>query len=579
MRIWFFEDVQRLELERTQLEALGRSMQWLKATSWGIDNGLHIDATIQAHGHDYHIRLTYPNIFPYAPPTVCPQLFEEKWSTHQYPDGTLCLEWGSDNWQPNISGAQVLESAYNLLHTENPLGSQNEIIAPSRHKLSLGQELRNKYSRFYIGKELAEYLLDLPNDAEGTLKFSIVHQSDSWLVIVEQIQLDESLSYEDASIPKGVRGSSEKPRKGLFSTTRLINTDFDNIEQIKEALHQTTGTQNCLSEIDSDENISGLILIDSNEKIHFFFLPVVDEGKILPFYPVISDNNQVVSRLPFDQQNLSDKSVAIVGLGSIGSRVALSLARMGVSKFLLVDEDVFLPENVCRHSLDWNNIGEHKVNAVAHKLSLISANIEVDVSKLHLVGQESTSSFSAILSRLAHYDLIINATADKKVFNLTTAIATSYSRHLIWAEVFTGGFGGIVARSRPEQDPEPHLMKAAYHEYTSANPVPKLAITENYTAFDTEQERVLSASDADVGVIANHTARFAIDTLLENETSTFPYSMYLIGLSKAWVFKAPFHTIPIDTSNLPVSQKTEPPSQELVSEHFAFLENLIKDKQ
>ena len=578
MRIWFFEDIQRLDLERTQLEELERSVQWLKATSWGIDNGLHIDATIQAHGHDYHVRLIYPNIFPFAPPTVCPQLFEEKWSTHQYPDGTLCLEWGSDNWQPNISGAQVLESAYNLLHTENPLGSQNDIIAPSRHKLSLGQELRSKYSRFYIGKELAEYLLDLPNDAEGTLKFSIVNQSDSWLVIIEQIQLNESLSYEDTSIPKGVRGSSEKPKKGLFSTTRLNNINFDNIERIKEALHQTRGAQNCFSEIDSDENISGLILIDSNEEIHFFFLSVVDEGMVLPFYPISRDSNRVVSRLPFDQQNLSSKSVAIVGLGSIGSKVALSLARIGVSKFFLIDEDIFLPENVCRHSLDWHNIGEHKVNAVAHKLSLISANIEVDVSKLHLIGQESTSSFSAILSRLAHYDLIINATADEKVFNLTTAIATRYSRNLIWAEVFAGGFGGIVARSRPEQDPAPHQMKAAYHDYISTNPAPELTIANNYTTVDIEHETVLTASDADVGVIANHVARFAIDTLIGDETSMFPYSMYLIGLSKAWVFKAPFHTIPIDTSNLPVSQKTKPPSQELVSEHFAFLQNLFRDK-
>ena len=55
------------------------------------------------------------------------------------------------------------------------------------------------------------------------------------------------------------------------------------------------------------------------------------------------------------------------------------------------------------------------------------------------------------------------------------------------------------------------------------------------------------ASDADVSAIAHHAARLAVDTVLGHNPSLFPYSMYLIGLTKWWVFEAPFHTISIDT--------------------------------
>src|SRR5690606_2784507 len=51
------------------------------------------------------------------------------------------------------------------------------------------------------------------------------------------------------------------------------------------------------------------------------------------------------------------KSVAIVGAGSIGSKMAETLARSGVSKFVLADGDVLLPDNLERHALYWSEVG------------------------------------------------------------------------------------------------------------------------------------------------------------------------------------------------------------------------------
>jgi sulfur-carrier protein adenylyltransferase/sulfurtransferase len=54
------------------------------------------------------------------------------------------------------------------------------------------------------------------------------------------------------------------------------------------------------------------------------------------------------------------------------------------------------------------------------------------------------------------------------------------------------------------------------------------------------------ADDGDVGVIAAHASRMAIDALLRLETSFFLHPAYVIGLQRGWIFDAPFDTRPID---------------------------------
>ena len=58
---------------------------------------------------------------------------------------------------------------------------------------------------------------------------------------------------------------------------------------------------------------------------------------------------------------LGGKYIGIVGLGSAGGKIAVTLARMGARNFYLVDHDIFLPENIVRGALDWQAVGEHNV--------------------------------------------------------------------------------------------------------------------------------------------------------------------------------------------------------------------------
>jgi hypothetical protein len=249
---------------------------------------------------------------------------------------------------------------------------------------------------------------------------------------------------------------------------------------------------------------------------------------------------------------------------------------MGCRKFYLIDHDLLLPENLQRHALDWHGIVQHKVDAMKAAIGLVAPGAQIEVSRLHITGQESNASVSGALSRLAASDVLIDATANARVFNLLAAVARTATRPLIWMEVFGGGMGGLVARSRPRIDPTPQDMRGAYLQYCMDNPAPALGPVPHKYAIETEEGEVLVASDADIAIIAHHAARLVSDCFTPPESSSFPWSMYLIGLAKGWVFEAPFATIPISMESYSVEGWDNGKKQELGTEDIQFLSDLFE---
>jgi hypothetical protein len=62
---------------------------------------------------------------------------------------------------------------------------------------------------------------------------------------------------------------------------------------------------------------------------------------------------------------LSTKAVAVIGVGSLGARVAQLLAQSGIGKLSLIDADVFELVNSSRHALGADSLGHNKAEAVA----------------------------------------------------------------------------------------------------------------------------------------------------------------------------------------------------------------------
>jgi molybdopterin/thiamine biosynthesis adenylyltransferase len=288
-----------------------------------------------------------------------------------------------------------------------------------------------------------------------------------------------------------------------------------------------------------------LIVLEESGRRNAFDIQWSRNGLPLLIPYRIIEEGELAKRSASNRDAISTKHVAIVGCGSIGSKIAVSLARSGVRKFLLVDEDVFLAGNLVRNELDARAIGWHKVDALADRIQQIVADAEVVTRKVALGGQTSALSMDSTLELIGNCDLIIDATANPISFNLCAGTSKRNRKPMVWTEVFGGGIGGIVARVRPESDPPPLEARNQITTWCEDHEKPWEAEPQDRYEAKPDEGPLFIADDADVAVIAAHATRFAID-ILQGGATTFPSSAYAVGLKKAWIFEAPFDTWPID---------------------------------
>lgn len=78
---------------------------------------------------------------------------------------------------------------------------------------------------------------------------------------------------------------------------------------------------------------------------------------------------------------LSELKVCIVGCGAIGSHTANSLARMGVSNFILIDPDTVSKENVSNQGFYPSDVNKDKVLVVEDDIKSINYHAHVEVFK------------------------------------------------------------------------------------------------------------------------------------------------------------------------------------------------------
>ena len=77
------------------------------------------------------------------------------------------------------------------------------------------------------------------------------------------------------------------------------------------------------------------------------------------------------------QRNFESATVAICGLGGLGSNIAVALARAGVGKLVLVDFDKVDITNLHRQQYKADQIGRYKTEALAENLKEISPYTEL----------------------------------------------------------------------------------------------------------------------------------------------------------------------------------------------------------
>lgn len=79
------------------------------------------------------------------------------------------------------------------------------------------------------------------------------------------------------------------------------------------------------------------------------------------------------------QEKISSTTVAVCGLGGLGSNIAISLARVGIGKLVLIDFDKVDITNLHRQQYKANQIGMSKTEALQDNLKEINPYLETEV--------------------------------------------------------------------------------------------------------------------------------------------------------------------------------------------------------
>lgn len=92
----------------------------------------------------------------------------------------------------------------------------------------------------------------------------------------------------------------------------------------------------------------------------------------------------VARHTPNIHQKLKQGSVAIAGLGGLGSHIAVMLARTGIGKLLLIDFDIVEPSNLNRQNYAIAHIGMKKTEAMKQQLQQINPYIQIETNTCKL---------------------------------------------------------------------------------------------------------------------------------------------------------------------------------------------------
>ena len=133
------------------------------------------------------------------------------------------------------------------------------------------------------------------------------------------------------------------------------------------------------------------------------------------------------------QQAFSSATVAVCGLGGLGSNIAISLARAGIGKLILCDFDRVDITNLHRQQYKASQIGMYKTEALAENLREINPYIEFE-AQTECITEDNAVKF------LQGADIICEALDDAecKAMLTNTVLSEMPDKYLVAASGMAG---------------------------------------------------------------------------------------------------------------------------------------------
>lgn len=160
--------------------------------------------------------------------------------------------------------------------------------------------------------------------------------------------------------------------------------------------------------------------------------------------------NQITNKRLFarggDEVTLFKKKVTVIGCGSIGSYLIQTLAELGVSEFVLIDNQILTHENIARHFCGLEYVGKTKVEAIREKLIKHYGDIECDFQNNNALSmlREGADIFNS-----CDYNFLVVGNTPVDIAFIREFASENIKKPLIimWVEPFVLGGHAIIIDS------------------------------------------------------------------------------------------------------------------------------------
>jgi len=373
--------------------------------------------SIEYDNKKYFIQINYINFYPVFPPSLfCFKddsyseiWMDERWRFHSYNDGHLCLftsDKGESSWRETYRIDKVLKNFLALLEL-----TKKDNISPihTSEFFSIGDYATR--GEVYIKGDFFKKLHEINT---GALHYYamvkdqfpiVINYSDNLPIIAIFMENDPEFYLF--------------PQKGQIFCKFFLNAEYnllkdalvtDSIFKTKKFLEFCNKNQIGLNNIDS-------FLFGNKEDINapaFLIQLKVDNFNYRMNFYLVSHKYSFLEAIFIRESDylsedftlLENKKIIIIGLGTLGSKIAVELAMNGVKNFYLYDYDYYKPENVARGMAPFYLVGKPKTFVIEQIIKGISPQISVQGFGFSPLNPLIKSHFIQLLRKV---DLVICA--------------------------------------------------------------------------------------------------------------------------------------------------------------------------
>lgn len=148
---------------------------------------------------------------------------------------------------------------------------------------------------------------------------------------------------------------------------------------------------------------------------------------------------------------LSEKRVAVLGLGTLGADIGIELAKAGVGELELIDFDSLEAGNLMRHRLGIEYAGLPKARAVAMAARRANPYCKTRANEVHLGTVEwgEESPLERLVVAVDAADLVVEASGSHQLAQLVGRLCSESNTPMVAAWLSEGFWGAEVARLKP----------------------------------------------------------------------------------------------------------------------------------